>query len=264
MRWYRFLAHHRHLVLIFDVLLCLVLLFTFEHMLSLPFFLTLVLANLPVIVVGLYVILSVNKWTVLLEKQMQDACDPYPLYEEMTDLLVHHKRPKGEEKILLVNQASALSRIGDYRNAYAILMSIRPDEEPKLNPVNRLIYTSNLFDAAMLCGYFDHADALYTDMKAQYEALPPSIFKNQLENVMKGNEILLFFRRGEYQTVLHLMEERSPKSRCDAVEQAFLGAKACLALGDAEGARNRLTYVIQEGNRLFFVAEARILLDTLT
>jgi|GEM_PF-6198446 len=264
MKWYRFLARHRHLVLIFEAVLCVILLYIFDHELSIPFFLCLLLTYLPVVAVALYATFSVNKWTFLLEKQMQDVCDPYPLYEEMTDLLMHHKRPKGEEKALLMNQACALSRMGEYRNAYAILTSFNPDERPKLNPINRLIYTNNLFDIAMLCGYFDHADALYTDMKTQYDRLPPSASKSRLEDAMKGNEILMFFRRGDYRTVLHLLEERTPKNRCAAVEQAFLGAKACLALGDTEGARSRLDFVVREGNRLGFVAEAKAILETLS
>jgi hypothetical protein len=75
------------------------------------------------------------------------------------------------------------------------------------------------------------------------------------------SEILYY--EGDYSNALRKVAWIKLPHRKMVVEGAFLAAKCHLALEEPEKAREKLNYVVHNGNKLHIVQEANALLETL-
>ena len=193
---------------------------------------------------------------------LEQQCDPYPLLAEMERQLPLCKEDL-QGQLTRINYAMALSQTGQYETALQILEAIDIDRFPGTSPVVRYVYCNHLCDLLTRLDRFPEADGWYHRAQQIYEQIPGSRLKQRMEYNVTMNDIEALYREGDYASALRRLSRLSCKTQRSLMSAALLAARCNLKQEEYEKAREKLQYIITNGNKLFAVEEAKQLLSTL-
>lgn len=194
-------------------------------------------------------------------KHLNEECDPFPLLETAKELM---GQIKGETNCLTakMNYCVGLSAaLGDYEKNLQTLEEIKIETYAGVLPLVKHVYYNNLSDAYLSVGNIDLAKLYHQKSEELLEKIKN---KKQKETAAKSHVFAtaqLYVYSGEYEKGLELLKNVDVTEKRTSVAVAMCAAKANIALGRPEIAKNSLEYVIAHGNRLYSVTKAKKLLE---
>lgn len=262
MKLKRFLSIHRRLIRILLVVLIAAFNFIMYH--YNPDISIILLILIDVVFVIATSLLLYRCFASLFSKpiaELNNKCNPYPLIEECEKHL-NANYSTIERFVLFVNYSAALKSAGQYEKALNVLLSIDIEQDAMKNFQHfKAAYYYRLFDLCEILKKKAQADFAY----AKFTELIPQIknekYKKTVEIEIANAKVLDAYRRGDYQTVVELLDGSASNIFSSQVYSALTCAKAYIELGKTEKARGKLEYVIENGNKMNCVAEAQELLN---
>ena len=188
---------------------------------------------------------------------LNNKCDPYPLLSE-TEKLLTYKNTENMKRTILINYAVALRDVGEYQRVYDLLKSVNIDKEPLV--LNKCAYYNNLFDICTVLGKDEEARIWFEKYMQVYNDMKGKRAKEMLSSSVTAAKAMDAYMRGDYITAVNLINSNVPKNLRGRVESAMDYARACIALGESERAAEALSFIIQNGNKLYCVNEAAAML----
>ncbi len=185
-------------------------------------------------------------------KILKDQCNPYPFLEETQELL-GYSNSKAADLALRINHAMAMREIGDFQHAWAILSTIHIDQLPGTLPSVKVVYYNNLADVLTLLDRFDEAEIWSKKALEIYHDMPNNKFKRELGHAMEVTQADHYYRDGDYRRAMENLDQISHTTLHDQVNYAWLYARCCIALGENQKAKEKLLFIIQNGNKLWCV-----------
>lgn len=196
------------------------------------------------------------------QAELENRCDPYPLLQE-TDTLLSYPHKNGIELNLLIDRNVALSALGDHRKVYENLTAFDIDQY-NLSPSAQFVFYNNLLACCADLGMSDQVEQLIAKTMQLYNEIENKKQKQRLEHTVWSIKVSEHMLRQEYTLALKILTGMKPTSLRMEVEDALLCAKVYLALDETERAKEKLRFVIEHGNKLYSVTEARQLLESCT
>ena len=192
----------------------------------------------------------------------EQECDPYPLLEGMEQQMSRNEVGP-QRQLTEMNYALALRQVGQNQKSAQILEQINIDRFPGTSPYTRFIYYNNLADVLYSLGRNQEAHIWHRKSMQIYNDLPENKVKNQFTQTVQLSEAEVLYHEGDYDKSLRKAAWIKCKSKRQLLDAALLAAKCHIALEEPEKAREKLQYVLDNGNKLHIVEEARQLLGTL-
>lgn len=191
-------------------------------------------------------------------RQVNQQCDPELFLREMEASLTYSLPPM---RMLIneINYALALMYSGNYTQAYERLNTINISH-PRISVNIRTVYYANRLDLCFLMGKYQEVEDLYEKMARAFDNMKPGKAKEMIRHAVEGNTALYHFCRGEYAQALQLREQAQPKDLCSRVCDALCCARLYAAMHERDKAMEQLQFVLEHGNKLNYVTEARALL----
>lgn len=202
---------------------------------------------------------------VLLSEAMQplwNTCDPYPMVEEAR-LQLRYPGPKNMTLVRQCNFALALQYAGEYEEALEILTQMPIHKTFGIHAQFKTVYYNNLMALYVERNQLDKAVEAYDQMLHHYGKIKISKQRAALQHSLDAKKTLFHFCRQEYAMALSTPFPE-PKNLLEQVLKAKIYARIYLAMGDLEQAKEKLEFIVQHGNRLYVVTEAKALLDSIT
>lgn len=203
-----------------------------------------------------------SRSNVLLKKPMEilvNDCDPYPFLEEVRrqcdypgNSHVKHQR--------IVNEAVGLRETGEYTKAYTLLASARNEMVLKANPINQAVYYSEMANLCFKQMNLEEMEAWHRELMTAYSKIKGEKYRQYLAPVMVSHAAAYHFVRKEYEQYLQVLEARPATTLRDRVIRSMSMANYHMSIGETEKAKERLRFVIENGNKLYIVTEAKELL----
>lgn len=190
-------------------------------------------------------------------KALNLECDPAPLLNETGEHL-RHVRSGISHQPLLLNHAVALSYTGDYEKALEILSTLDIEKYRIISPYYgflKVIYYNNLSDVYDELGDLENA-SLYHE-KTMLAAKKNGVLKSKEMILARASEHL---RKSEPEKALEALECFKGRTPLDSVCSAMVYAKAYIALKETDQAKEKLNFIIEKGNKLYMVEQARKML----
>jgi len=257
-----FAARHKVLAFIgITAFLCCVYT-VFFGFIKMPVWLIIVFDIAFVIITLVYVIFSASLILQKAIKKLDDECDPYPLYEATSELLTY-KNSAIIKRIILINYALALRACGEYEKNLDILKSLDAEKVAELIPEHQVLYYNNLMDAHGKLEQYAEAQNVYSKMMSIYQNITEEKILKTLESVIQSAEIFHIYCEKDYEKVILLLKDTGDSCKKNKMDSAMLYAKAAIAVGDVNIAKEKLQYVIKNGNKLYVVKEAQQILSKL-
>lgn len=195
-------------------------------------------------------------------EQLQQQCDPYPMMEETQRQLSRHFDGP-HRQLLEINYAAALRETGEFEKAWQLLEEINIDKFPGTTPYLKYIYYHNLCDINYVLDRRDEARIWHRKVRQIHRDILPSKGKLELDATHDLMEAHILYYEGNYEDALRKVAWIKLPNRKMALDGALLAAKCHIALEEPEKAREKLQYVIDNGNKLYIVKEAGALLEAL-
>ena len=215
-----------------------------------------------VVITYVYVIFNTSIIMQKAVKKLEDECDPYPLYAATSELLTY-KNTKLVHMVILINHALALREQGEFEKNLNLLKEADKDIIAEMIPEHQVLYYNNLMDAyGKLEMYADAQDA-YSKMKSLYEKITDEKQLKTLEHTMQSAEVFHIYCEKDYEKVISRLEQSEDSCKKNKMDSAMLYAKATIEVGKVHSAREKLQYVIENGNKLYVVKEAQQILNKL-
>lgn len=85
-----------------------------------------------------------------------------------------------------------------------------------------------------------------------------------VDNLLLLNEGAIVYEQNDYEMVLKMYEEIQTELRTTQLQKIFIEAKCCLHLQLEDKAKQKLNYIIENGNTTYLVEEARKLLENIS
>ncbi len=164
-------------------------------------------------------------------------------------------------QMIQINYALALVQTGSYEKALETLEAVDMDKYP--NPIAKFIYYNNLCDLMTRLDRYPEADSWYRKSLETLDSIPNKRLRERLDRTVEMNAIEALYRDQDYVGALRRLARipcPTPRSVADA---ALLAARCNLGLEEWDKAKEKLQYVIDNGNHLQCVTEAKALMDTL-
>lgn len=190
---------------------------------------------------------------------LKNQCDPYPFLEEVREQQ-NYPGNNATKQIRAINYALALRCIGEYERAFALLSSINIDKNAGMLPNAKVVYYNNLMDLCALMGKHQEAAIWYEKTMQIFGDMKPGKLKENLRDTVESNRALYHFCRGEYDRALQVLGRAKIENLGDRIENAMMYARVYLAMGETEKAVRPLTFVAENGNKLYFATESKELL----
>ena len=193
-------------------------------------------------------------------QQMTNRCDAEPLLTVSEELLSYPSSP-AKRQIYQIDYCAALDHVGRYDEALELLSRVDIEEKPT-HPINKMVYYNNLAHLHLMLGAKEDAVVNYQKALEAYKAIKSDRIRKTTEPTARHIRAYLAYLEGEYHSCLALLQTPMP-TLLGRAYQALLHAHTLLALGDVTTAKQKLNEVIQTGNKLHCVTEAKELLNTL-
>lgn len=191
-------------------------------------------------------------------KALNDDCDPTVLLSETEEQLKYEKRGITNQLVLL-NHAVALGYTGEYSKALEILSGFDPDKYKFISPYRayiKMVYSNNMADTCDELGDLESASAWHEKALDTAKKLGVSGTKEIV--LSRASEDL---RRKDYDAALKTLEGFKEKNMLDRVCASMVYAKAYVGLGENDKAKEKLNFIIENGNKLYMVEQARKMLE---
>ena len=188
--------------------------------------------------------------------ELNDNCNPYPLLEE-TEKLLTYKNSEVVHQTILINHAVALRSIGEYQRNFDVLRTLNIDKAAGMLPINKVVYYNNLMDACGVLEKYEEADVWYSKMMLIHGDITNQKQLETVAHTIQCAKAFHYYYEKDYQKALIMLREAKAKDRRESVDSAMLCAKIGIAMGDIEMAKKELQYVMENGNRLYAVTEAK-------
>ena len=193
---------------------------------------------------------------------LKNQCDPYPWLHVTKECLSKSKN-EPLRQIFLMDHCAALAYIGEYEKAYELSKAINIDKYSSTLPPQKVIYYHNLASYCTELNNFEEADLWHQKAEQLYADITNPKQKESLKNTMQSGKAEACYRKKEYDQALEILENKIPKNKLESVNTAFSAARIYIAQNNVENAKAKLQYVIQNGNKLHSVMEARQLMEQL-
>ncbi len=191
-------------------------------------------------------------------KALHDNCDPTVLLRETEQQLEYEKRGITNQLVLL-NHTVALGYMGEYSKAFEILSSFDADKYKFISPYRayiKMIHSNNMADTCDELGDFESASAWHK--KTLDAAKKLGMLKSSEIILAKASEAL---RKKDYGAVLKALEGFKEKNMLEKICASMVYAKAYIGLGEIEKAKEKLSFIIENGNKLYTVEQAKKMLE---
>ena len=195
-------------------------------------------------------------------RTLREECDPEPFLQHV-EKMISRTKSEARKQLLTVDLAVALVYMGDYRKVYDILKSINIDKFASTLPLQKVCYYNNLADVCMKLEDFEEAELWYQKTAQLYADVKSSKLKASLAGTIQSGEITSLYCKKDYEGALELLNSRKPECLLIEVEDALLCARIYVAQGETALAKQKLEYVIANGNKTCLVGEAQDLLKIL-
>lgn len=258
-KFYHWVAKHQSLsFLLFSIFFC-TLCSLFLFWLGAPVWVIQLLDVLLFLAIYRYTVICPLKLLRKARAELEDRCDPYPLLQEAETLLSYpHK--KGMELSMLIDRGVALCMLGDHQAVYELLTAIDIDQYTQA-PAAQFVYYNNLLGCCFDLEKYEQAEQLISKTMQLYADIEDEKQKHDLEHAVYSIKVSEHMLRQEYTLAIEILNGMKPTSLRSEVDDALLCAKAYLALGETERAKEKLRFVAARGNKLYCVTEARQLLE---
>ena len=197
-------------------------------------------------------------------EELNNNCDPYPLLETACAQLQKVKS-KSYRQVLLINKMTALRELGEYAESKEILESVNIDQYTGTLPVTKIIYYNNLVDILMLTGNTETALIWHKKllrMAADFKGSKKN--KTLIDDTLKMTGIEISISLGKLDEAESFLTSLAPVSNRQIVEKTYLLAMIYIKQGRPIEAKEFLQYVINNGNKLYIVEHAKILLEEIS
>lgn len=192
----------------------------------------------------------------------EQQCDPYPLLEEMKSMMAR-KQNGPQQQLMEINYAMALRMVGENYKCAEILENTHIDRYPGTSPYTKFIYYNNLADVFFCLERTLEAQIWHRKALQIYDDLPEGKLKQQITQAAQLSEAQALYYEKDYDSALRKAAKINCQSRRHLLDTALLAAKCHIALEEPEKAREKLQYIIDNGNKLHIVEESKELLNSL-
>ena len=194
---------------------------------------------------------------------VDQQCDPYPLLQELEQQMAR-KSNTAQGQLTELNYAMALRTVGQNQKAASTLESINIDRFPSTSPYTKYIYYNNLSDVLFALDRVTEARIWHRKAVQIYNDLPENKMKQQLSETCQISHAEALYYEGDYSQALQKAAWIKCRSKRQLLDTALLAAKCHIALEEPEKAREKLQYVVDNGNSLHIVEESKALLENLS
>ena len=194
-------------------------------------------------------------------KVLNQECDPIPLLE-ITSFLLTCRQSPAYRITTSMNHAVALRDLGSCEEALRIMENIDLSRPRRIPAMVKFVYYHNWSDFLDHSGRMDEADAMHRTAMEFYDAIPRKQ-KSALENTVCFSRASALCRHGSFTEAVALLRDMNCANLRQQVERGMLLARCSIALGQSPRAREWLQYIIDHGNRLHMVSQARKMLEDL-
>lgn len=189
----------------------------------------------------------------------QALCDPEPTMREAEHQLATAK-DNVYRMLLLINYYTMQSALGLYEKARDGLNAVNLDQSPTAPPYLKFVYYNNLSSVYDNLGQNEDAELHYQTAAQLYRTLKPKYQKVFRISMDLLHAQACIRNRTDLDRALQLLDRMSATNENQRVCRAFTRAQVLLLKNEPEQARVHLNYVIDHGNKLALVPEARELL----
>lgn len=257
-KFYRWMAKNRKLALVlFNLFFGLYAVFfcflDFSPLIILPVYLILMFIN--------YACIDSSPVMAMKDSLLvrNEKCDPYPMLNDTTEFMQFHYS-SATELVLVLNHSASLLDIGQFQQAYDLLIHTNIDKPSSINSM-RIVYYVNLFAASRNLGrteewriWYEKAVQIYNDTTNQKE-------KQQYWTSIQSMQSDMAAAQGDYQDALRILSDMKPNTLYDQINIHMAYAEIYLKLNDPEKAKVHLQFIAQHGNRLYIAEKAHQLLS---
>ena len=258
----RFLTlHGRGLYYILSLCICLgIAILCFTGKISFLTALLLVCIIPPI----LYLVINIRSYKYWMQfmSALEVGCDPYPLLEE-TEYMIS-KAKKGLPYFqVTINYSIALMATGQYKKALSVLQGLDFTKIPTLPHHNMFVYYNNLRTACAANKQWEQMGIYQSKAEASYACIKKQAFKKKLSDPISHYQISQYIQEKKYDEAEEALSAFIPKRGREAVMTAMTRTGIHIGRGETEQAKEQLRYIIENGNKLYVVTEARQILETL-
>ena len=193
---------------------------------------------------------------------LEAGCDPYPLLEETEYMISKAKKGLPYFQVTL-NYSTALMATGQYKKALSVLQGLDFTKIPTLPHHNMFVYYNNLRTACAANKQWEQMEIYQSKAEASYACIKKQAFKKKLSDPMSHYQISQYIQEKKYDEAEEALSAFIPKRGREAVMTAMTLTVIHIGRGETEQAKEQLRYIIENGNKLYVVTEARQMLETL-
>ena len=206
--------------------------------------------------------LCVRSGTVLLHKaykELEDHCDPEPYFKETSQQLSY---PGNWIMKLtrIVNATTALLELGEYTQAYDMMVKIRSDIDRCMRADVQTVYYNNMAACCTALKEWPEAEIWYRKMLESFQKIKFEKIRAKYKNAINLHSVNAYYRNQDYMKAMQMLDSIQPQTLRLRVHLAAHYGNIYLALGETAKAREALTFVVENGNKLYVVQEARQML----
>lgn len=195
-------------------------------------------------------------------RHLNENCDPYPMLEELRSML-DRNMVGPQHQLLEINYALCLRETGEYHHAAEILENLNIDKFPATDPLSKYTYYHNLCDIQYLLGNDAEARIWARKFRQIYQDIPMTKAKQALTCIHDLMDAEILYYEGNFEHALRKVAWIKLENKRMVVDGAMLAAKCHIALEEPEKAKEKLQYVLDNGNKLHVAQEASQLLESL-
>jgi predicted Zn-dependent protease len=193
---------------------------------------------------------------------LEVGCDPYPLLEE-TEYMIS-KAKKGLPYFqITINYSIALMATGQYEKALSVLQGLDFTKIPKLSHHNMFVYYNNLCAACAANKQWEQHAIYQSKAEASYACIKKQAFKKKFSDSMLLHQISQYIQEKKYDEAEEALSSFIAKRGRESIMMAMTLTEIHIGRGETEQAKEQLQFIIENGNKLYAVTEARQILETL-
>lgn len=195
-------------------------------------------------------------------KKLDDKCDPYPLLQITTEQL-SYSRSKSYNQILLINKACAIGELGKFDQMLDLLKGIDINLNKRIITFIKAIYNISLICAYIKVGNIEKATIMNERLSLMVNSIKASYKqKDYIYEYVNINKAAISLHNNELYDAEKLLLEQNIYlySERFLVSKSLMLAKLYLKQNKIQEAKEHLHYVIDKGNKIYDVVEAKRML----
>lgn len=190
---------------------------------------------------------------------LDDECDPYPI-KETCEFMIAYCETGLDREVIKTDLALFYLETGNYKEYLNIMTSIN-FEAYNTPPLTKVIYYNNLSVAHIVNDDLASAEVWYDKALKALEGVKIKKARASAESALSSTAADIEYLRGNYEKALEIYQKTEKETARSKTHKSYACAKCHLALGNRAVAEIELKYVIEAGNKLAIVNEAKRLLS---